>query len=329
MTGETSASECTILVASSSYDFPTWQPVVADLDSRGYDVIVYEADKVARGEIPFNARLDNDGLTVTYGNRTLFLEEISAAWYRRSTLVSNPTQPRAGQIGLDSERKIIQAALWEVVPADAWLNSPANIRNAGKKLTQLMLARELGFTIPTTVTGNEWKTIAGVLPEQIIFKPSYPVALFSEGKSPQVLYTTSMKNEPGRPPVSGNPFPGFWQAYVAKAREWRITAVGDQTFDAAIYTSNDAKDDWRKHQGNTGSVEFRKEAFPDEYKEKCIQYLGRLGLKFGAFDFIESPEGEIVFLECNANGQFGWLEAKLGLPISQAIADELAATAQR
>lgn len=48
-----------------------------------------------------------------------------------------------------------------------------------------------------------------------------------------------------------------------------------------------------------------------------------MGLKFGAFDFIETAPGEVIFLECNSNGQYGWLEETLGLPISHAIADEL------
>ncbi len=46
----------------------------------------------------------------------------------------------------------------------------------------------------------------------------------------------------------------------------------------------------------------------------------------GAFDFIENEDG-ITFLECNLNGQYLWLEEDLGLPISEAIADELAARA--
>jgi glutathione synthase/RimK-type ligase-like ATP-grasp enzyme len=99
--------------------------------------------------------------------------------------------------------------------------------------------------------------------------------------------------------------------------------VGDTVFDAAIYTSPDAKDDWRKHQLYEDMVEFRKDTFPDDQKEKCIQYLAALGLRYGAFDFIENPDGENIFLECNPNGQFMWLEHKLGLPISNAIASEL------
>ena len=97
---------------------------------------------------------------------------------------------------------------------------------------------------------------------------------------------------------------------------------GDDVYPAAIYTKSDAKDDWRKYQ-LTPSVEFKHEALPEDLEVKCVQYLTEMGLKFGAFDFIEKPDGEIVFLECNPNGQYGWLEEKLGFPISEAIANVL------
>lgn len=319
----------TILIASSSIDRPTWEPVATELAGQGYDVVTYEADKVAQGTASLDVKVDNKtGLSVAYDGRALALDGISAAWYRRSTLISNALQAdRSKQIGLDSERKVIQAALWDTVPDRAWLNSPEQIRYAEKKLTQLLLAREVGFDIPDTVATNRWATVLDSLPREIVFKTSYPYIMFCENTDLQMVYTTPLQNDKEHLPTAGNPFPGFWQERRSKAREWRITAVGDETFDAAIYTTDKAKDDWRKHQSDSGQVEFRAERFPDEHKVKCFKYLGKTGLRFGAFDFIEEPDGRMTFLECNANGQFGWLEDKLGLPISSAIASELAATA--
>jgi glutathione synthase/RimK-type ligase-like ATP-grasp enzyme len=51
--------------------------------------------------------------------------------------------------------------------------------------------------------------------------------------------------------------------------------------------------------------------------------MGELGMQYGAFDFIETPEGEHVFLEVNPSGEWGMLEKDLGYPISEAIADAL------
>ena len=121
--------------------------------------------------------------------------------------------------------------------------------------------------------------------------------MFCETDDLKMVYTTPLRN-PDQLPTAGNPFPGLWQPQIPKSREWRITVVGDETFDAAIYTSDAAKDDWRKHQGDQSKVEFRSESFPDDEKEKCMQFLGRAGLRFGAFDFIE----ELELLEVDAVG---------------------------
>ena len=56
---------------------------------------------------------------------------------------------------------------------------------------------------------------------------------------------------------------------------------------------------------------------------KFRDFLRQMGLRFGAFDLIVTPDGGHVFLECNPNGQWLWVELATGMPISEAIADEL------
>ncbi|SCF90374.1 MULTISPECIES: hypothetical protein [unclassified Streptomyces] len=51
--------------------------------------------------------------------------------------------------------------------------------------------------------------------------------------------------------------------------------------------------------------------------------LNRLGLPYGAFDFVVTPEDEWVFLEVNPSGQYGFIEVATGLSITAAIADYL------
>lgn len=49
-----------------------------------------------------------------------------------------------------------------------------------------------------------------------------------------------------------------------------------------------------------------------------------MGLNFGCFDFIVTPSLEYVFLECNPNGQWLWVELATEQRISEAIAEFLA-----
>jgi len=320
----------TILIASSSLDAPTWGPLAEDLTQRGYDVVAYEADKVASSETALAIHVDErQGINVCYNDRQLALDGVTAAWWRRPGTFAQDQIEWAKQLNLNEERRAMQAALWTMVPENAWLNTPERIRRAEIKIGQLLVAREVGFTIPQTVISNRWDAIRASLPDDIILKMSAGILYGTVATDAiQVLYTTRLANDPAKLPMEYNPFPGYWQPYLEKSREWRITVIGDTTFDVAIYTAEDAKDDWRSQQGDASKVTFKRDSFPDEQRDKCFEFLGRQGLKFGAFDFIEDHDGKITFLECNPNGQYGWLESLLGLPISRAVGSELARIAE-
>lgn len=63
---------------------------------------------------------------------------------------------------------------------------------------------------------------------------------------------------------------------------------------------------------------------PKEIEDKCFALTKELGLCFGAIDLIEKANNEFIFLEINPNGQWAWVEALTGLPISKTIAEHLA-----
>lgn len=311
-----------ILIASCSLDAPTWQPVADAILARGHKVITFEADKVALGTAHFLISIDpTSGFYAQYENMPLDPQHIGAAWFRRTSFVSDSTAEIQTQLDLDAERRLLQSALWDTIADNKWLNAPRLMRHANQKITQLILAKEIGFEIPNTIITNYWPPIHHIPSDDIIYKASRP--LFYSDNTLNALFTTPFHNTKNDLPADNNPFPGIWQPLLQKEREWRVTVVGNDIFDAAIYTANDAKDDWRLHQHDPEKVTFKHEVFPDEQKEKCLQYLGKLGLCFGAFDFVENSEGTITFLECNPNGQFRWIEDSLGHPISQAIASKL------
>ncbi len=314
-----------IFIASNSLDISHVTPVAESLTRNGYEVVRYDADKVAMGERALILALSNQkDLTIEYDGHTLHPEAVAAAWNRRpnSFGLFTDTEDKAARLCLDREASASQQALLDLVPDDRWLNSPDAMRRASHKLTQLALARSIGFEIPTTVTSNECEAITSELEEgKIVYKPFY--GELYEGNNLKLVYTTVFENDKKNPPLEDlQPYPGIWQNYIKKAREWRLTIVGDECFDTEVHTSPDAKDDWRRHQ-MTPAVEFRKGEFPIAEKEKCFELLGRAGLRFGTFDFIEREDSSMVYLEMNPNGQYIWLEDILGLPISRAVGSEL------
>lgn len=233
---------------------------------------------------------------------------------------------------MNNEIRALHDTIWpQFYPESIWLSSPRKLARADRKLLQLLVAREIGFAVPKTVVSSSWSAIGSMLlasdNARIIVKMMRGV--ISEGNQIKALPTTILGcREVDELKECTSPFPGLYQPYIEKAREWRVTVVGDNVFPAAIYTDESAKDDWRKHQ-NSSSVQFKGGKLPDGIEDLCIRYLQEMGLGFGAFDLIERPNGEVVFLECNPNGQYSWLEEDLGLPISDSIAAALISTAEQ
>lgn len=280
---------------------------------------MYEPDRIAAGSRQFSAHLTTEGqLNLEYDGQPFRLEEISAAWCRRPNYYGEQSD-RLRWLLLKDEYAALQQALWEMLPQSVWLNSPQHMQAAGLKLLQLELAASMGFRIPETLLSNSWESVAALRHETLVVKMEKNTVV-PAGKSDKILPTTIARQ--GALPRSAKPYPGIWQQYIPKEKEWRVTVIGEKVFSAAIYTTTEAKDDWRRHQF-TSRVTFRAERFPKRLQQKCIELVKHYGLRYGALDFVETPTGEIVFLEINPNGQFMWLETDLGLPVSAAIAEEL------
>jgi MvdD-like protein with pre-ATP grasp domain len=53
------------------------------------------------------------------------------------------------------------------------------------------------------------------------------------------------------------------------------------------------------------------------------RYLAAAGLAFGAFDFVMDRAGALWWMECNPNGEWGWLTECIDVPIAGALAELL------
>lgn len=312
-----------ILIATSRHDGLNYQKVVDVLKAKGCEVTIFEPDSIASGVRAFSMHIDANGkLTQYYDGQSFDLASFDAVWYRRPSYYGEH-RDHLRWLSLKDEYMALQKAIWELIPDEKWLNSPRAMQRADQKLAQLIKASEAGFCIPQTVVSNKWEAIESLENDQLIVKMmGVPVLYEKEGRKtlPSTIVAKSAL------PKDIPSYPGMWQPYIPKKREWRVTVVGEQVFSAAIYTTSDAKADWRMHQEGPG-VTFKAEPFPEEFQQKCHALLQKLSLRYGAFDFIEMPDGQIIYLEVNSNGQFMWLEDKLGLTISEAIADELIAIA--
>lgn len=315
-----------ILIASSTIDQVTYGPVVEKLSRAGCRPIVYCSDQVASSEKGLSIFHNGETTQVAYSGEEFFLEQISAAWFRHPELLGYPDNDQAAKMCIESEAQRLQDYLWSEVDEDKWVNSPVNISSAQNKLGQLSSASELGFNTPRTIVTNSWQDVLG-MECQVVMK--MPIGTYYEDNTLKAMYAKVLnRHDVEMLSNVSMPFPGIFQEYVSKKREWRITVVADEVFSASIYTQDSAKDDWRKHQ-TKGVVDFRSETPDEGTVSRCVELVKKLGLRFGCLDLIEDHDGDVSFIEVNPNGQYQWLEDLLDLPISGALSGLLLKIAEQ
>ncbi|WUT01550.1 hypothetical protein OHA46_32880 (plasmid) [Streptomyces sp. NBC_00708] len=68
---------------------------------------------------------------------------------------------------------------------------------------------------------------------------------------------------------------------------------------------------------------LRSRSVPTPVADGMRRLMRRLGLRYGAADFVVGPGGGWTFLEVNPCGQWDWIQGATGLPVAEAIADDL------
>lgn len=117
--------------------------------------------------------------------------------------------------------------------------------------------------------------------------------------------------------------PMIFQEEIIDKRDVRILLVDEEAFAFAI-DAGPGEVDWRRAGRDVAITPI---TAPPEVIDTCQSYLEVLGLRYGAFDFAVNVN-RYVFLECNQNGEWGWLQRATGVPVAEAIANALTRSAQ-
>jgi glutathione synthase/RimK-type ligase-like ATP-grasp enzyme len=205
------------------------------------------------------------------------------------------------------------------------LGSIVNDRPASSKMLQLKVARDVGFHVPDTCFSNRKEDVLDFAAryEYIILKSIENDNVWLNDTFEYVFYSCRVQSESLRE-QSGAAFSqtvNYVQNYIAKAFELRITVVENEIFsckiDSQSLDEDKGKVDWR--QGYDHGLKYGKYDLPPDMAAKCRLFLQKMELNFGCFDLVVTPDCDYVFLECNPNGQWLWIEQETGLEISKAI----------
>ena len=164
------------------------------------------------------------------------------------------------------------------------------------------------------------KTLQGEF--SLIAKPMKQ-ALIEEADAEAVIFTSSIDELSEHDRDSIGVCPIIFQRHIPKEMDIRVTVVGDKVFPVAIdsQSTEETRIDWRR--GSNPHLRHEIMTLPEHISECCVRLVRALELRFGAIDLVKDLNGNFWFLECNPNGQWAWIENRTGLPIAEAITEEM------
>jgi ATP-grasp ribosomal peptide maturase len=318
-----------VVLVLSADDDATADAVIEKLIDRGVRVIGLDS-----GDFPIRLRLSATTSQLGWKGRLrtdreqVHFEEIRSVYFRRPTRFQfDEGMSQADEVFAAAEARLGFGGVLTSMEA-LWVNHPARIAAAEYKPFQLHHAVHSGLTVPQTLVGNdhaEAVLFARQLGKPVVCK-TFSSLVFAEDGHPHTTFTTPI--DPANiDPAQFAATAHLVQEWVPKAYEARVTVVGREPFAVAITSETEAgRVDWRS---DYDALSYEQIDIPAAVTVGISQFMDRLGLNFGAFDFVITPEGGWVMLECNPAGQWLWLEHETGIPIADALAGLLAKGAKR
>lgn len=324
----------TVLIITHSDDNESVALVTKAIEERGGGAFRFDTDRFPT-EVQLVAEYGetHERLTLTSGDASLDLRNVSAIWHRRLNI--------GWRLPRDMDRQFRSASLGEARATVMGMLASLNafrmdaeliIRRAENKQLQIQIARELGLETPRTLITNDPEAVrafARTCEHGLITKMLSSFAIHEDGAE-KVVFTNPVSKEDLNDLGGLQLCPMTFQEQVSKVVELRVTVVGERVLAAAIDSQASARatHDWRRDGVQLVNA-WQPYELPRETEEKLLRLMDHFELNYGAADFIVTPEGRHVFLEVNPSGEFFWLEKCPGLPISNAIADVLLGRAKR
>lgn len=284
-------SHSTVLVLTAPED-PTADAVITQIHRRGVPVARFDL-----GAFPLDVQLvaTHDGHRwsgrLTGHDTSVELDEICSVYYRRPSRFTFPPQmSTADRAYAEAEARLGLGGVLAALDC-RWVSHPHHVARAEWKPLQLQTAARCGLRTPLTLISND-PAAAVAFTEQVdgpvICKTLSSIVLADHGQH-KITYTTLV--DPATiDPVAFAATAHLLQEWVPKAREARVTVVGEQILAVAIEADSPrAHIDWR---ADYDSLRYLPVDVPADTATGMLAYLEALGLSYGGFDFVITPDEE-------------------------------------
>lgn len=307
-----------ILVVSYASEDHT-REVVRRLEARSREVCLIDlADFPAQADLALTwGNGEAPGYRARTARGSVDLARVRAGWWRRvRPFEVQPAVKRRDRAFATSETTQAVYGMLDSLSC-RWMNPRLPDEAAQHKPAQWAVAHQVGLKLPRTLVTNEPEAarsfVEAVGVGRTVFKAF--LAATEDWRETRLVLKEDMDRLD-----SVRYAPVIFQEYV-EGVDLRITIVGDSIFAAEIdarHTSYPV--DMRMAVGES---KVSPVTLPTRVASGLKKLMQRLGLVYGAIDMRRTSGGDYHFLEVNPAGQWLFVEARTGLPISQAVADTL------
>ncbi|MDQ3028716.1 MAG: ATP-grasp ribosomal peptide maturase, partial [Actinomycetota bacterium] len=317
----------TVLVLAEELD-RTADGVIQGLTERGVPVV-----RLDLSWFPQQLTLDaefHDGNWCGYlrtDHRTVELESIRSIYVRTPssfrmpegmTAVERDYAKREAKLGVGG----VLLGLADVL----WVNRPDLAATAAYKPVQLATATRCGLPVPRTLVTNSGDAVtrfAAGSADGVVLKP-LSTNLIWEDRTYKMGWTRRLSPQDLADLRGIEVTAHQIQDWASKRFECRAVVVGTEIFAVAIHAGSEASYvDWRS---DFSALTYEVMELPEPVAKGLRAFMAELGLVYGAFDLVISGDygqDAVWLLECNPGGQYGFLEAMAGVPITRSLVDLL------
>jgi glutathione synthase/RimK-type ligase-like ATP-grasp enzyme len=296
--------------------------VIERLERAGREVVLMDlADFPAHSELSMSWQSDGRPAYLIAGPRgSVDLSAARVTWWRRvrpftidQTVISPSMRAFA-----ESETSQAVGGMLDALPC-AWVNPRAADEAAHRKPFQWAVAERVGLRLPRTLVTNRPEAAQAFIDQVGVGKTIFKAFLASQEAWRE---TRLIEREDLARLDLVRLAPVIFQEYI-EGVDLRVTVIGDRVFAAEI-DARQTRYPFDMRMVIEESI-VRPVELPASVQAAVLALQRRLGLCYGAIDLRRTPDGDYVFFEVNPAGQWLFVELRTGLPISQAVADYLAA----
>lgn len=322
-----------ILIISNPQDSHT-RYLAQKITSRSHKVILLFPEMFGQHQFLSVDNLADEQIlqsVISLGPNSCKLDEVYSVWYRRPrhippSITELETTTAEGMEFAREQWEAFTQGTYSIMNNCLWVSRPENITRASRKLLQLSMANQIGFNVPKTLITNDVVQVKAFFEHfngNVIIKPIGTSWFYTTDGELKRVFTNRLSVEDLERSEEIKSAPTIFQEEIKKLYELRVNVVGQTILTIKIDSqrSSISQLDWRNY--DFSQTPYTPYELPQELQEHCFELVRRLGLQFGAIDIIRDHQGQYVFLEINANGQFLWAEKLSGVAIGDALVDLL------